>query len=66
MNINLNHYSLQRFNTKLLLILLTVVSCNYFVMGQKDTLPPATMTSNRLITLDDLALTLFTVNHILR
>ena len=53
MNININAYTLQRFNTKLLLISLIVILCNNVITAQKDSLPPATMTSKRLITLDD-------------
>ncbi len=35
------------------IIALLIVFCNCGVMGQKDTLPPPTMTSKNLITLDD-------------
>ena len=38
---------------RFLVALLFVAFCNHDVAGQKDTMPPPTMTSSRLITLDD-------------
>ena len=38
---------------RFLIVLFVAVLCNNAVMGQKDSLPPATMTSGRLVTLDD-------------
>jgi len=48
-----NQYASNKFTLRLLIVLMIAVFCNNAIMGQKDTLPPATMTSNRLITLDD-------------
>lgn len=38
---------------KIAIVVLLIVFCSQRMSGQKDSLPPPTMTSNRLITLDD-------------
>jgi Membrane-associated phospholipid phosphatase len=53
MKIKFHGSAIERFHNSTMIVLLFVFLCNNAVVGQRDSLPPASMTSEKLVTIDD-------------